>query len=176
MLIVLSSFIADLSNDREKSTLASKMKMIVYLLCQLVEMIEADVIQKDSATAATKVKNAKKKATLDESWSWEGKRNEAITLAFRLLSLNINSLFDPPLVEEELINLIGNLVFRIFENPGIALSKLKETRLGLSQVLGVMITKYGYSLSCRLKVVQSLKHFEHLAVSVNFKVSKYATY
>lgn len=166
MLNCFYSVLADLSNDREKSKLANQMKMIVYLLCQLVELIEADVIQKDSASAATKVKNAKKKATLDESWSWEGRRNEAITLAFRLLSLNINSLFDPPLVEEELINLIGNLVFRIFENPGIALQRLKDTRMGLSQILGVMITKYGYSLSCRLKIVQSLKHFEHLAVSV----------
>lgn len=156
--------------------MANKMKMIVYLLCQLVEMIEADVIQKESASAATNMKNKKKKA--DESWSWDSQRNEAITLAFRLLSLNINSLFDPPLVEEELINLIGNCVFRIFENPGIALQRLKDTRTGLIQVLGVMISKYGYSLSCRLKIVQSLKHFEHLAVSernyVIVELSEYA--
>ena len=36
----------DIGNDREKSELACKMKMIVYLLCQLVELIEADVLQK----------------------------------------------------------------------------------------------------------------------------------
>ena len=38
----------DIGNDREKSELACKMKMIVYLLCQLVELIEADVLQKVS--------------------------------------------------------------------------------------------------------------------------------
>ena len=38
----------DIGNDREKSELACKMKMVVYLLCQLVELIEADVLQKVS--------------------------------------------------------------------------------------------------------------------------------
>ena len=31
------------------------------------------------------------------------------------------------------------------------------------QVLGVFSSRYGYALSCRLKIVQSLRHFEHLA-------------
>jgi hypothetical protein len=34
-----------------------------------------------------------------------------------------------------------------------------------SQVLGTLIAKYNYSLSCRLKLVQGLKLFEHMAVS-----------
>ena len=42
---------------------------------------------------------------------------------------------------------------------------MKDVRISLIQVLGSMMSKYGYSLSCRLKIVQSLKHFEHLAVS-----------
>ena len=88
-----------------------------------------------------------------------------LAMLWRLLSQNINALFDPPIVEEELINLIGNCVFRIFENPGIALQRMKDVRISLIQVLGSMMSKYGYSLSCRLKIVQSLKHFEHLAVS-----------
>ena len=106
-----------------------------------------------------------------------------LAMLWRLLSQNINALFDPPIVEEELINLIGNCVFRIFENPGIALQRMKDVRISLIQVLGSMMSKYGYSLSCRLKIVQSLKHFEHLAVSekllfdtlnANVKVEKIA--
>jgi condensin complex subunit 1 len=146
------------------------MKMLVYLLCQLVELIEADVLQKESASVAT-ARNKKKKNFDDESWNWEGKRLETITLLFRLLSVNINSLFDPPIVEEELVNLVGNCVFRIFENPAISLQRLKDARSGLIQVLGLMVSKYGYSLSCRLKIVQSLKHFEHLAVSLAPKIT-----
>ena len=89
-------------------------------------------------------------------------------MLYRLLALNINALFDPPIVEEELINVIGNCVFRVFENPGIALQRLKDARSGLIQVLGLLLSKHGYSLSCRLKMVQSLKHFEHLAVCIFF--------
>merc|ERR1712223_292510 len=166
---------SDIGNDREKSELACKMKMIVYLLCQLVELIEADVLQKESATAATTTaKNKKNKKNLmdDANWNWEEKRYEMLSMLWRLLSQNINTLFDPPIVEEELINLIGNCVFRIFENPGIALQRMKDVRISLIQVLGLMMSKYGYSLSCRLKIVQSLKHFEHLAAPLAEAVEK----
>lgn len=152
-------------NDTEKSTLATKMKMIVYLLSQLVELIEADVLQKDSAASAVASKGKKKKNEDSDFGNWDEMRYEMLTLIFRLLSQNINGLFDPPIVEEEVINAIGNCIFRIYENPSIALQRLKDVRTSLTQVLGVMMSKYGYSLSCRLKIVQSLKHFEHLAVS-----------
>ena len=36
------------------------------------------------------------------------------------------------------------------------------TRPAILQVLGTMNARYNYALSFRLKVVQSLKHFEHL--------------
>ena len=152
----------DLSNEREKLKLATKMKMTVYLMSQLVELIETDVQQKESANIAIKQKG-KKKVSVAENWNWDEKRLEAITLFFRLVSLNINALFDPPIIEEELVNLVGNCVFRIYENPGIALQRLKDTRSGLTQILGMLISKHGYGLSCRLKIVQGLKHFEHLA-------------
>lgn len=147
-------------DDNQKANLATKMKMIVYLLCELVELIESDVLQREAASAVIKG-NKKKK---DEFWNWDEKRYEMLTCLYRLLSQNINSLFDPPIVEEELINVIGNCIFRIYENPAIAFQRLKDVRTSLVQVLGVMMSKYGYSLSCRLKIVQSLKHFEHLAV------------
>ena len=45
----------------------------------------------------------------DANWNWEEKRYEMLAMLWRLLSQNINNLFDPPIVEEELINLIGKL-------------------------------------------------------------------
>ena len=163
IMCISNIFLGDISNEREKLNLANKMKMVTYLMCQLMELIEADVLQKESANVANKKQRKKNNAMDDESWNWEGRRLDAITLMYRLLSLNINALFDPPIVEEEMINLIGNCVFRVFENPGIAHQRLKDVRLGLIQVLGLMMSKHGYTLSCTLKIVQSLKHFEHLA-------------
>ena len=106
------------------------MKMNVYLMSQLVELIETDVQQKESANVAIASKKGQKKKVSLESWSWDEKRLEAVTLFFRLMSLNVNALFEPPIIEEELVNLVGNCVFRIFENPGIALQRLKDTRSG----------------------------------------------
>ena len=120
----------ELSNEREKHKLSNKMKMNVYLMSQLVELIETDVQQKESANVAIANKKGQKKKVSLESWSWDEKRLEAVTLFFRLMSLNVNALFEPPIIEEELVNLVGNCVFRIFENPGIALQRLKDTRSG----------------------------------------------
>ncbi len=165
---------SDISDEREKLQLANKMKMILYLLCQLAELIEADVLQKEASIVPTKQNRKKQRNESDEHWNWDEKRYEMLALIFRLLSLNINCLFDPPIAEEELINSVGNLVFRIFENPAISLQRLKEVRMSQIQVLGLMVSKYGYSLSCRLKIVQSLKHFEHLATPLAETIEKLA--
>ena len=144
------------------------MKMIFYLLCQIVEMLEDTAMQLDSAAIAVGGKGKKKKNAPrfeddeDMSWDWDSRRQEAVTLMYRLVNLNLNSLFNPPLVEEELINMLGNCMFKLLENPSIALQKGRDVRASVLQVLGTMNAKYNYSLSFRLKVVQSLKHFEHL--------------
>lgn len=161
-------------DDRQE--LATRMKMVAYLLCQLVEMTEAEVMHNESASQATGSRGrkgnaaaSKKTVVMDggddeESGSWEARRQEAVTLLFRLLSLNLNALFDPPLIEEEFINLLGNCLFRLLENPGVALQRSKDVRMSIFQAMGLMNAKYNYSLSCRLKMVQSLKLYEHLVV------------
>jgi hypothetical protein len=40
-------------------------------------------------------------------WDWDQERAKAVTLIYNLLQLNLNTLFDPPLMEEEVVNLIG---------------------------------------------------------------------
>lgn len=162
----------ELGNKGEKKGYATRMKMIVYLLCQMVELLEAQAQQNESASIANaggkgKRNRQNKAARINAAedgitWDWEMKKSEIVTLMFRLLSLNLNALFDPPLVEEELINLLGNCMFRLLENPTISHQRCRDVRISIIQVLGQMNTKYNYSLSCRLKIVQSLKHFEHL--------------
>ena len=162
----------ELSNTSEKKGYATRMKMIVYLLCQMVELLEAQAQQNDSASIANaggkgKRNRQNKAARLNAAedgiaWDWDMKKSEIVTLIFRLLSLNLNSLFDPPLVEEEFINLLGNCMFRLLENLTIGHQRCRDVRVSIIQVLGQMNAKYNYSLSCRLKIVQSLKHFEHL--------------
>ena len=84
---------------------------------------------------------------------------------FRLVNLNIGALFSPPIVEEEFRDLIGNCMFKLLENPSVAHQKCNGLRASVLQVLGTMNAKFNYALSFRLKIVQGLKHFEHLVVS-----------
>ena len=74
----------------------------------------------------------------------------------------MNTLFDPPMMEEEVINLIASAMFKILENPVMAFQNKRDVRLSIIQVLGTVNKKYNYTLSCSLKFVQHLKHFEHL--------------
>ena len=45
----------------------------------------------------------------DYTWDWDHERAKAVTLVYNLLQLNLNTLFDPPLMEEEVVNLIGTI-------------------------------------------------------------------
>jgi len=85
-----------------------------------------------------------------------------VTLLYNLVQLNLNTLFDPPMMEEEVINLIASSMFKILENPVMAFQNKKDVRLSIIQVLGTVNKKYNYTLSCSLKFIQHLKHFEHL--------------
>ena len=64
---VIFFFIADSSNSEERKRQVTSMKMVFYLLCQLVEMFESDAIQMDSAALAVGAKGKKgKKAMVRE--------------------------------------------------------------------------------------------------------------
>jgi len=139
----------------------NKTKMLLYLFCQLIEHIEGDQNEIDIVTG--KQQKGKKKARDDDySWNWDVERNRCVTMLYNLVQLNINVLFDPPLVEEEVTNLIANTVFKILENPNLKNQNTRDSRLSIIQVLGTICKKYNYTLSCSLKFVQHLKHFDHL--------------
>lgn len=42
------------------------------------------------------------------------------------MHLNISLLFDPPMVEEDFVNVIATALFRLLENPSVALQKGKK--------------------------------------------------
>lgn len=107
-------------------------------------------------------KGRKKNRDDDFTWDWDQERMRAVTLLYNLVQLNLNTLFDPPMMEEEVINLIASSMFKILENPVMAFQNKRDVRLSIIQVLGTVNKKYNYTLSCSLKFIQHLKHFEHL--------------
>jgi condensin complex subunit 1 len=70
----------------------------------------------------------------------------------------------------QVINLVASTCFKILENPSLGHQRTKDTRAGIIQVLGTINKKFNYTLSCGLKFIQHLKHFEHLVqVGVGYK-------
>jgi len=138
------------------------MKMMLYLFCQLVEMVDMEQGSMVDAVTGAKQKGKKKARDDDFTWDWDQERLRAVTLLYNLVQLNLNTLFDPPMMEEEVINLIASSMFKILENPVMAFQNKRDVRLSIMQVLGTVNKKYNYTLSCSLKFVQHLKHFEHL--------------
>ena len=93
-----------------------------------------------------KSKGKKKSKDDDFTWEWEKERLRAITLLYNLVQLNISQLFDPPTIEEEVVNLVANTCFKILENPTLAHQRTKDTRAGITQVLGTLSRKFNYTL------------------------------
>ena len=165
------------ATSADKTKWLTKTKMLVYLFCQTLEMAEAAetagtngnlVVGKRKGTSKKKSDSTPESNIYelnDDDMSLNGteRKTTAVTLLYRLIHLNISILFDPPVVEEELVNVIASCLFRMLESPTISLVKGKDLKTSIFQALGVLNCRYGYSLSCRLKIVQSLRHFEHLA-------------
>jgi len=151
-----------LPEQEERLTWLNTFKMLTYLYTQMLEEVEGDQLRADPLTGG-KAKAGKKKSVHDDfTWDWDVERHRSVVLLYNLLQLNLNSLFDPPLIEEEVVNLVANTTFKMFENPVLSHVKTKDVRLSIIQVLGTLNKKFNYTLSCSLKFVQLLKHFEHL--------------
>jgi len=160
LALVLNS--GQLLESEERVSNLNCMKMMLYLFCQLVELVEQEQGSMVDAVTGAKQKGKKKAKDDDFTWDWDQERLRAVTLLYNLVQLNLNTLFDPPMMEEEVINLIASTMFKTLENPVMAFQNKRDVRLSIMQVLGTVNKKYNYTLSCSLKFVQHLKHFEHL--------------
>ena len=138
------------------------MKMNLYLFCQMVDLIEGDQANSIDTVTGAKKKGGKKSKDDDFTWDWDHERLRAVTFLYNLVQLPLNPLFDPPMMDEEVITQLAGTCFKILENPVMAFQNKKDIRLSIIEVLGTMNKKYNYTLSCSLKFVQHLKHFEHL--------------
>ncbi|OWF35443.1 condensin complex subunit 1-like [Mizuhopecten yessoensis] len=167
----LSNDLANVLEDappvkEEKKASLNMVKMVCYLLCQYMEMLDAE----DSKPSATQLVNAKGRAKSNKSkkgstgMDWDEERGMGLKALLHLVSLNIHRLWDPPIPNEEFVNLVTNCCYKLFENPGLAYASAMETRQVMNHILAVMVKSYNHSLGCSLKVVQLVQHFEHLVV------------
>ncbi|KAI0222052.1 Condensin complex subunit 1 [Lamellibrachia satsuma] len=155
--------LTDLDTKTRRNHL-NAVKMTSYLLCQFVDVFEADVMRQATAVAHTaKGRKKDRRQTMADMGhlDWEVERQNAVRALLQLVQLNIHRLWQPPVIEEEFINLVTGSCYRLLENPNAV--KTKGTRDYIFHLIGLMIKKYNHGLGCRLKLLQLLQHFEHLA-------------
>ncbi|XP_065053020.1 condensin complex subunit 1-like isoform X1 [Rhopilema esculentum] len=137
-------------------------KMLSYLLTQLMEAFEGEATTPSIHTDETRKgrgKSAKKKVQSD-GWSWENEREFGLRVIGQLLELDVHRLWDPPVIEEDYVNLFTSVCYKFLENVSVV--KLKETKEMIFHILGILIKKYDHGLSASLKIIQLLQHFTHL--------------
>uniref|UniRef100_A0A0X3NLV6 Condensin complex subunit 1 n=1 Tax=Schistocephalus solidus TaxID=70667 RepID=A0A0X3NLV6_SCHSO len=144
-------------------------KMHTYLLCQLVEMIENDLTAESNVAAATKVGRGRGKpstarnraADATFSFDWPAECTNAVTTLDQLCKLEIKNLWDPPVVEEDFVNLLANCCYKLLENKSLAANV--SVRTAITNLLTTLIHRYKHGIACCVKLAQLLQCFAHMA-------------
>ncbi|XP_076036312.1 CAP-D2 condensin subunit [Oratosquilla oratoria] len=138
------------------------LKMTTYIGCMVMETFEVEFSKPstDTLLAGKSKKKAPKK--MSGTMDWEDERGRMLLQLFSILQHPLNRLWDPPIVEEDYVNLIANCCYKMLETPTMNLQRTKPTRDSIFQIIGTLVKKFNHSLACSLKLMQLLQHFEHL--------------
>ncbi|XP_072316817.1 condensin complex subunit 1 [Eucyclogobius newberryi] len=157
----------------ERKENLNAVKMSVYLLCKLTEMLESDSCRQSIITAPGK--GGKKGRAIEGMHQWDTEREAVLQAMVQLFQLDVRSLWNLSLVEEEFINCVTCCCYKLLENSTIGHVKSKPTRDGIIHLLGVMIKKYNHLLGASVRVIQLLQHFEQLSSVFAQAVSVWST-
>ncbi|XP_057379225.1 condensin complex subunit 1-like [Daphnia carinata] len=148
------------SNPDSCHELVTITKMIVYLLCAFLQNYET----RSLVVPGSETKSGRKKKTpVDDGFDLESERNFALVSLDHLIQMPIHKLWSPPVVEQEFVNLVANLCYKVLENPVISHVRMKGTVEAVFRVIGALVKRYNHGLSCTLRMIQLLQHFEHVA-------------
>ncbi|KAJ8021490.1 Condensin complex subunit 1 [Holothuria leucospilota] len=157
----LSTFLEEVDIDpTDKGSKRNAVKMLTYLLCQMADAFEAET-SKPSIDIATSKRGKSKKKTVAGT-DWESERANFLETMVKILQLEINRLWEPPVVEEEFVNLVSGSCYKMLENPEVM--KNKVTKDNLVHVLAILVKRYNHALSASVKLLLLLQHFEHLTI------------
>ncbi|XP_077431702.1 condensin complex subunit 1 [Vanacampus margaritifer] len=158
----LPSFLISASaSAAERKEKLNAVKMSVFLLCKIAESLESDSYRQSFIAAPGK--SGKKAKSGEGLQQWDSEKEIALQALVQLLQLDIRSLWNLSLVEEEFTSCVTCCCYKLLENPTISRVKSKPTRDGIIHLLGLLIKKYNHLLGASVKVIQLLQHFEQLS-------------
>uniref|UniRef100_A0A674PH39 Condensin complex subunit 1 n=1 Tax=Takifugu rubripes TaxID=31033 RepID=A0A674PH39_TAKRU len=146
----------------ERKDQLNAVKMSVYLLCKLTETLESESYRQNIITAPGKG-GKKGKSGGEGLLQWDSERERVLQALIQLLQLDIRSLWNLSLVEEEFISCVTCCCYKLLENPTISHVKSKPTRDCIIHLLRFYI------------VIQLLQHFEQLSSVFAQAVSVWST-
>ncbi|CAG2104163.1 unnamed protein product [Medioppia subpectinata] len=148
----------------ERNNYCNLLKMIVYVFCTISELFEEQDIKRAANIDYENIgkKTNKKSKRTEESYDWQHNKERGVSVLLRLLSLPLRRVFNPPVVEDELINVITKSCYKMIENPLLSRQKESGFALNLFHIIGTSIEKYRQSLGFCLKLIQLLQHKEQL--------------
>ncbi|XP_076451927.1 condensin complex subunit 1-like isoform X3 [Babylonia areolata] len=147
------------AESRQRHMMA--VKMTLYLLCQFIEMWEAEACQANPIMVKKGRGRAAKQQT-KSGMDWDREREEGVQTLVHMLQLHLHKLWDPPIPEEDFVSMVSSCLYKLLENPSVASARCKETRDAICHGIGALVKRYNHALSASLKIAQMLKHFEHL--------------
>lgn len=133
------------------------LKMLVYAEISLVKKVDKDVIVGEGK---------KLKKNSDEaiySAKWENIRYSALLQLFNVLQLPLGNLWDPPVPEENFVNLCADFAYRTIEHPTIVQDKVEDTSF---QILGTLLKNYNHSIIFPMRIFELLKSSEIAAKAI----------
>ncbi|KAF2368286.1 Condensin complex subunit 1 C-terminal [Trinorchestia longiramus] len=142
------------------------LKMTTFIVVQLTEAYE-NFHNKPSQDALLTTGKSRKRGAgggkEESSAVWEDQRMRMLLQLCSVLHHPLHRLCNPPVMEEDYVNLVSNLCYKILETPSMGHNRCKGIRDSLFQIIGVLVNRYNHGLACSLKTMQLVQHFEHLA-------------
>ncbi|KAH7959195.1 hypothetical protein HPB49_009164 [Dermacentor silvarum] len=161
LTILLQDSDAALDFDTKKHA-QNHLKMSCYVLCHLIDLIEAESSKPSSDVALSASKGRKKIAANNMKFlEWGSQKLKAVQCLKNIHELSLQCLWSPQPVEDEYINLVADCFFKLIEDAGnIKSSTIKDA---FTTVIGLNIKRHSYAIGCVMKIMQVLQAHEHVA-------------
>lgn len=161
LTILLQDSDASLDFDTKKQA-QNHLKMSCYVLCHLIELVEAESSKPSPDVATSATKGRKKIATNNMKFlEWASQKLKAVQCLKNIHELSLQCLWSPQPVEDEYINLVADCFFKLIEDAGnLKSSTIKDA---FTTVIGLNIKRHSYAIGCVMKVIQVLQAHEHVA-------------
>ncbi|GLV35189.1 CAP-D2 condensin subunit [Carabus blaptoides fortunei] len=136
------------------------LKMLVYVYTNILIIYENKIDAKYKETLLMKSRKVSAKRKHDEEEFKLEDKLKQMSLLLEMLQVPIYKLWEPPICEEQFINLIADTCFSFLQNQTI--KHQKDTWQVIFHMFGVLLKNYSYSLTFTVRLIQAIKDREHL--------------